>query len=116
MITLRCARITAATLAAAVLAWQLGNAAAGRFVHPSLVADLVIAAWLLAASVWPGRRAAAVALTSGFGAMLGVLLAAVTGRMLTGHFDAGTVAAAVGLAPSVLGILQAGRSSVLDRP
>jgi hypothetical protein len=104
------ARITAVVLALVVLAWQVGNATAGRFVHPFLVADLVVSAWLLAGSAWPGRRGAALLLVSGFGAMLGVFLSAVTGRMIAGHFDPGTVAAAFGIVPCVLGIAQAGRA------
>ena len=108
--TLRPARITAFGLASVVLAWQAGNAAAGRLVHPFLVADLVVSAWLLAAACWPGRRGASAALLSGFGAMLGVFLSAVTGRMLSGAFDPGTVAAAIGIAPSVVGIALATRA------
>ena len=79
---LRLARINAALLALAVIAWQAGNAAHGRFVHPFLVADLLVAAWLLAASVWPERRIARAALLTSHAAMFGVFLSAVTGRML----------------------------------
>ena len=108
---LRHSRINAALVAIAVLGWQVGNAVAGRFVHPFLVADLLVAAWLLAASCWPGPIVARVALLSGHGAMLGVLLSAVTGRMLDGHLDAGTIAAAIGLVPCLAGIVWAGRIS-----
>lgn len=108
---LRHARRIAALLALAVLAWQAGNALAGRFVHPFLVADLILAAWLLAASAWPRPRVASVALIAGFGAMLGVFLSAVTARLLSGQFDPGTLAAALGLAPCVAGILLAGRAA-----
>ena len=65
--------------------------------HPFLIADLLVAGWLLVAAIWPGPIGARIGLLSGHGAMLGVLLSAVTGRMLDGHLDAGTIAAAVGL-------------------
>ncbi|RUL86465.1 hypothetical protein [Tautonia sociabilis] len=105
------ARITAVALAAVVLFWQLGNAAADRFVHPFLAADLIGSSWLLLAASWPDRRTAAVALIAGFGVLFGVFSSAVTGRMLVGRFDPGTAAAALGLVPCVFGIVQAGSSS-----
>lgn len=105
--SLRSARLTAAATALAVLAWQVGNAVAGRFVHPFVAADLVVAAWLLVAAAWPGRRGTAVGILGGMGAMLGVFLAAVTGRMLAGTFDPGTVAAGVGIVPCVAGMVLA---------
>lgn len=107
---LRHARRTAAILALVVLAWQGGNAAAGRFIHPFLIADLIIAAWLLLGWRWPDDRQSAILLLSGFGAMLGVFLSAVTGRMLSGQFDPGTIAAGLGIIPCVAGLLLAGRS------
>lgn len=107
---LRLARHTAAILALVVLAWQGGNAAAGRFLHPFLIADVIIAAWLLLGWRWPDDRRSAILLLSGFGAMLGVFLSAVTGRMLSGQFDSGTLAAGLGIIPCVVGILLAGRS------
>ena len=113
--TLRPARLTAAGTATAVLAWQVGNAVAGRFVHPFLVADFVVAAWLLVAATWPGRRGAAVGVLGGMGAMLGVFLSAVTGRMLAGTFDPGTVAAGVGIAPCVAGMMLAALA-LIGRP
>ncbi|WP_152051546.1 hypothetical protein [Tautonia marina] len=104
------ARLTAAILALVVLAWQAGNAAAGRFVHPFLIADLILSTWLLLAAFWPHDRPASLALLSGFGAMLGVFLSAVTARMLAGSLDPGTIAAGLGILPCLLGALLAGRS------
>ncbi|MEW4570829.1 hypothetical protein AB1L88_23430 [Tautonia sp. JC769] len=109
--SLTLARLTAALLALVVLAWQVGNAAAGRFVHPFLVADLIVSAWLLLAASWPNPRPASLALLPGFGAMLGVFLSAVTARLLAGHLDPGTLAAAVGILPCLSGMVLAGRSA-----
>jgi hypothetical protein len=108
--SLALARLTAALLALVVLAWQAGNAAAGRFVHPFLIADLIVSAWLLIAASWPNDRAASLSLLSGFGAMLGVFLSAVTARLLAGHVDPGTLAAAVGILPCLSGTMLAARS------
>lgn len=104
------ARLTAAVLALVVLAWQAGNAAAGRFVHPFLIADLILSTWLLLAAFWPHDRPASLALLSGFGAMLGVFLSAVTARMLAGHLDPGTIAAGLGILPCLAGIILTARS------
>jgi ABC-type thiamin/hydroxymethylpyrimidine transport system permease subunit len=93
------ARITAAALGLAVLAWQAVNARNGRFLHPFLVADLIIGLWLVAAALWPGRRGPAAALLAGVSALAGVFLAATTGRALTGGYDLGTFLTTLGLVP-----------------
>ena len=77
---------------------------------PFLLADLLVAAWLLAAACWPGPIGSRTILIASHGAMLGVLLSAVTGRMLDGQVDAGTVAATIGLVPCLAGIVWAGWS------
>jgi len=112
---LRWARTIAGLTGIAVVFWQLGNAAVGRFVHPFLVSDLIVSAWLLVASVWPGNHGAAVGVLGGLGAMFGVFLSAVTGRMLVGAFDLGTAAAAVGLVPSLVGMVCAAGALRADR-
>lgn len=72
------------------------NAAAGRFAHPFLIADLVVGVFLIVAACWPGDRGPALAMQAGFSATGGVFLAASTGRLLEGGFDAGTRLAALG--------------------
>ena len=106
---LRRARTTAAALGLAVLAWQVGNAARGRFVHPFLVADLILGVGLIVASAWPGRRGPALAIFAGFAALGGVFLAASTGRALLGGFDVGTGLAGLGIVPCLVGAIGLGR-------
>jgi len=97
---IRIARIVAALLGVAVLAWQVGNAARGRFVHPFLIPDLAIAPGLIVAAAWPADRPAALGMLAGFSAMAGVFLAATTGRLLVGgRFDLGTALTTAGLVP-----------------
>ena len=99
------ARITAASLGLAVLAWQVVNARRGRFVHPFLVADLVLGLFLVAAAVLPGRRGPALAMLAGFAALAGVFLSATTGRLLLGGYDTGTALTTLGLVPCLAGAL-----------
>lgn len=96
------ARISGALLGLAVLGWQGVNAINGRFVHPFLVADIVVGLALVAAAVWPGGRGPALALLGSFGALGGILLSATTGRWLDGGgFDLGRALAALGVVPCV---------------
>lgn len=107
--TLAWSRATAGGLALAVLGWQGVNAASGRFVHPFLIADLVVGVALIVSASWPGDRGPALAMLAGFAAMAGVLLAASTGRLLAGGFDAGTRLAAIGVVPCLTGAIALGR-------
>jgi hypothetical protein len=99
------ARLTAALLGLAVLAWQVQNARRGRFVHPFLVADLVLGLFLVASAAWPGRRGPALAMLAGFAALGGVFLAATTGRLLLGGYSTGTALTSLGLVPCLAGAL-----------
>lgn len=94
---LRTARRTAALLGLVVLVWQVGNAARGRFVHEFLIADLVLAPVLIAASALRPDRRAAAAMFGGFAALGGVFLSASTMRLLGGGYDLGTGMATLGL-------------------
>jgi cytochrome bd-type quinol oxidase subunit 1 len=114
---IRAARLTAAAVGLAVLAWQIWNARNGRFVHAFLVSDVVVAVLLIAASAWPGERPAATLMMAGFAAMAAVFLSATTGRLLVGgEFDPGTVLTAVGLLPCLLGAIGLGRRLIVAGP
>ena len=100
---IRRTRIVAALLGLAVLAWQVVNAARGRFVHAFLIPDLVIAPALIIASAWPNERRAALGMLAGYSAMAGVFLAATTGRLIVeDSYDLGTTLTTAGLLPCVI--------------
>ena len=98
-------RATAILLAAAVLAWQAGNAVQGHFVHRFLVADLAASAILLTGAVWAERRTADVIMLVGFSALFGIFLSATTGGLLVdGYHRTGTFLTSLGLVPCVAGV------------
>ena len=101
--TFRQVRLLAATMGAAILAWQVGNAFGGKFIHRFLVADLIAAGGLVGACCVRDRRVAAVGMLVGFAGLGGVLLAASTGALLVDGFDLGRAMAALGVVPCAVG-------------
>jgi hypothetical protein len=86
----------------AVLGWQVVNAAHGRWLHPFLIADLVVGGFLIGAAFWPGRRGSMLAMLAGFSALAGVFLSATTSRLLLGGYDLGTALTSLGLIPCLV--------------
>jgi hypothetical protein len=95
-------RAIALALALAVLAWQVANAARGRFVHRYLFADLVASLVLIAGAVCRSQRCASVVMLVGFSALSAVFFAATSGGLLVdGYRTTGTALTTLGLVPSL---------------
>ncbi len=112
--SLRGARISAAVVGGLVLAWQIGNALRGRFVHEFLVADLVLAPILLLGSFVRSDRRAGATMLAGFAALGGVFLCATTMRLLRGGYDLGTALTTLGLIPCLAWSLWLGKWLALE--
>jgi hypothetical protein len=97
-------RRLAVGLGLAVLGWQVVNLGLGRFRHEYLIADLVASAVLIVT----GWRASAPGMLAGFAMLGGVLLAATTGKLVVGGAHPGTIAAAIGIVPCVVGMVGIG--------
>jgi len=96
-------------LGLAVLGWQGVNLGLGRFRHEYLVADLAASLVLIVAALRPGDREAAAGMLAGFGAFGGIFVAATTGKLVVGGAHPGTIAAAIGVVPSIVGAVGLGR-------
>lgn len=106
---IRPTRLGAAALGVALLAWQVVNAARGRFVHAFLVPDLVLGVGLLGSALIRRDRPAAAALLAMFAATLGVFLSATSARLLLGGYDLGTALTSLGLVPCLAACVVLGR-------
>ncbi len=95
-------RITSVVLGVLILLVQGINAASGRGLHAFLVADLIVAPWLILAGLNRRPQVASVSMLAAFAATGGVLFAATTGKMLMGGFDSRTALAAIGILPCLV--------------
>ena len=95
-------RAFAVGLGAIILCWQAGNAARGKFVHPFLAADLVVAAILLVGGTIRHERASVATMFVAFLATASVFLAATASALLRDGYSLGRVMTALGIVPCLL--------------
>lgn len=107
---IRTSRAGATVLGLILLAWQVVNASRGRFVHPFLIADLMVAVLLLISSSLPNDRTGSAVMLAAFSATAGVFLAATTAAILRDGYSLGRVMTGVGLVPCVIFAVALGKS------
>lgn len=104
-------RLLAGTLGFLILAWQLGNAWRGRFLHDFLVPDLVVAGILIWGAMLESSRTSRRLLLVGLGGSTLVLTWAAILGLASRRFDPGKVAAGLGAVVSAWGTFAAAKSA-----
>ena len=110
--SLRACRVLAILLATAILAWQLGNAYLGRFLHGFLVPDLAVSVILFIGATRRADRSAAAWMLAGFAGTAGVFLSATSVALVEGRYGIGPGSTTVGLIPCVFAAGTLGRRLV----